>query len=41
VPDRPSAREILETRYARGEIDAATFQEMRTQLLQSERGLTG
>jgi len=27
-----SAREILEQRYARGEIDAATFQQMREQL---------
>jgi putative membrane protein len=27
-----SAREILEQRYARGEIDSATFQQMREQL---------
>ncbi len=28
-PDRSSAMEILRQRYARGEIDAATFDEMR------------
>jgi putative membrane protein len=33
MPKRPSALAILDARYARGEIDAATFREMRTQLL--------
>lgn len=28
----PSAREILQQRYARGEIDEATFERMRAQL---------
>jgi len=31
-PSAFSAREILEQRYARGEIDQATFQQMREQL---------
>ena len=31
-PLQPSAREILEQRYARGEIDQTTFQQMREQL---------
>ena len=31
-PSALSAREILEQRYARGEIDQATFQQMREQL---------
>ena len=31
-PTELSAREILEHRYARGEIDQATFQQMREQL---------
>ena len=31
-PPALSAREILEQRYARGEIDQATFQQMREQL---------
>jgi uncharacterized membrane protein len=33
MPERPSALAILDARYARGEIDAAMFQEMRAQLL--------
>ena len=32
-----SAREILEQRYARGEIDAATFEQMRERLEASQR----
>jgi len=32
-----SAREILEQRYARGEIDAATFDQMRERLEASQR----
>jgi len=32
-----SAREILRQRYARGEIDSATFEQMRTQLQESEQ----
>ena len=31
-PSALSAREILEQRYARGEIDQTTFQQMREQL---------
>ncbi len=31
-PQGPSAREILEQRYARGEIDAATYDDMRAHL---------
>jgi putative membrane protein len=31
-PREPTAREILQQRYARGEIDQATFQRMREQL---------
>lgn len=31
-PVKPSATQILEQRYARGEIDEATFQRMRDQL---------
>ena len=31
-PSQPSAMEILRQRYARGEIDAATFENMREQL---------
>jgi putative membrane protein len=31
----PSAQEILRQRYARGEIDAATFEEMRRRLEES------
>ena len=32
LPREPVAREILQQRYARGEIDQATFQHMREQL---------
>ncbi len=35
VPAGPSADEILRQRFARGEIDADTFQRMRTQLEQA------
>jgi hypothetical protein len=31
-PSQPSAMEILRQRYARGEIDAATFENMRERL---------
>ncbi len=31
-PDRPDALEILEQRYARGEIDTAEFEERKKQL---------
>ena len=34
---QPSALEILRRRYARGEIDAATFDQMRERLEASER----
>ncbi|MBV9712015.1 MAG: SHOCT domain-containing protein [Ktedonobacteraceae bacterium] len=34
---QPSALEILRQRYARGEIDAATFDQMRERLEASER----
>jgi putative membrane protein len=34
----PSARQLLEQRYARGEIDEATFQRMRDQLTPPEHG---
>jgi putative membrane protein len=33
-----SAMEILRQRYARGEIDTATFQQMSAQLQESEQG---
>src|SRR5690349_22836296 len=33
----PSAIEILRQRYARGEIDSATFEQMRAQLQESEQ----
>jgi putative membrane protein len=36
MPGSPSALEILRRRYARGEIDAATFDQMRHQLLGSD-----
>ena len=32
IPAAPSAREILDQRYARGELDAATYQRMREAL---------
>ncbi len=35
VPAGPSADEILRQRFARGEIDADTFQQMRAQLEQA------
>jgi putative membrane protein len=35
TPGSPSAVEILQQRYARGEIDDATFERMRQQLLGS------
>ncbi len=35
-PQQPSAMEILRRRYARGEIDAATFDQMRERLEASE-----
>jgi len=36
MPASPSALEILRQRYARGEIDAATFAQMREQLQATE-----
>jgi len=36
-PLQPSAMEILSQRYARGEIDAVTFDQMRERLEASER----
>jgi putative membrane protein len=35
----PSALEILQQRYARGEIDTATFEQMRERLQATEHGL--
>jgi putative membrane protein len=35
----PSALEVLEQRYARGEIDAVTFEQMRERLVGSQRGI--
>ncbi len=37
-PSGPSAEEILRQRYARGEIDAATFEQMRERLAASNPG---
>ena len=38
-PASPSALEILRQRYARGEIDAATFEQMRERLQATEHVL--
>ena len=38
MPGSPSALEILQQRYARGELDDATFKRMRQQLLGSDVG---
>ncbi len=35
IPSEPSALEMLEQRYARGEIDTATFENMRERLVAS------
>ncbi len=35
----PSAVEVLRQRYARGELDAATFEQMRERLQATEHGL--
>ncbi len=37
VPTQPSALEILQQRYARGEIDAITYEQMRERLAASGR----
>jgi putative membrane protein len=37
-PSGPSAEEILRQRYARGEIDTATFEQMRERLTASHPG---
>src|SRR5215472_2921580 len=41
TPGSPSALEILRQRYARGEIDDATFERMRRQLLGSDAAAKG
>lgn len=38
TPETPSALELLRMRYARGEIDTATFQEMKARLEETEYG---
>lgn len=38
-PQQPSAMEILRQRYARGEIDAVTFDQMRERLQAAEQPL--
>jgi putative membrane protein len=39
TPTSPSALEILRQRYARGEIDTATYEQMRERLQVTEHGL--
>jgi len=36
-PTQPSASDILDQRYARGEIDAATYEQMRERLSNADR----
>jgi len=36
-PAQPSASDILDQRYARGEIDAATYEQMRERLSNADR----
>ena len=36
-PTQPSASDILDRRYARGEIDAATYEQMRERLSNADR----
>jgi len=37
TPTQPSASDILDQRYARGEIDAATYEQMRERLSNADR----